>query len=874
MLMPIATTYPGVYLEELESGQHNVTAASTNIAAFVGRALFGPTDLPQTINSYGDFQRAYGGLQFDYPMSYAVQDFFANGGSEAIIARLFEPTEGDGFAQLKFKGGPPMLPEEWMLDANTKAGTSKDIALAAPKGSAGDPDVGMTMCFGGDPQKYLVIAYTPAVPGKSPALVTIVPPLSSSYRKCTALAFDYGPSPTGWTVLSTAGNKVILTGGSGLPELGDVFTFSGDSTQTAYAAISVPTVDPGTMQVTVTLSPAPKIGSVNFGAAATISDPSPLPAPVGWEIDQFVKGAQPSAGSITLINGAGAAQVGDQFTMPAAPRVSYVVTAFQAADSKNPNTTLTFKSMSGDALDPDAFCHCCPPNFSRPAPKNYSVKAGPKVGEISFTAQSGPATLGVIDIGDSFTVDGDSTEYSVRFVDPAGTIYFLPKAVKAFSSANAITFFPPLTLIAANPGEWGNYVSAVVDSDGITDKTAKQFKQDYGLEPNDLFNLTLTRNNARGQVLKTERYLNLSVKTTGDAARFPNRIDRVLASDSVLARVGALSAIPPGHGAAAQGIGGNDGTYLSTATYLGNSDSKTGIYLLEHAHIFNLLCIPPDRRILPDVPDSEQDLDPAVNQAAARYCTDRRAFYIVDPPVAWKNKAAQGQLSAISPEDVGITGENNNGIEVARNAAVYFPRICMEDILMKSQPALFAPCGAVAGVMAATDVGRGVWKAPAGIETGLANVTKLEISLTDADNGKLNPLGINCLRKFPIIGSVIWGARTLRGADQFEDDYKYIPVRRLTLFIENSLIASTQWAVFEPNDEALWSSLRLSVGSFLADLSRQGAFYDYKVKCDASTTTPEDIENGIVNILVMIAPVDPAEFVVIQIQQMAGGTPS
>ena len=310
----------------------------------------------------------------------------------------------------------------------------------------------------------------------------------------------------------------------------------------------------------------------------------------------------------------------------------------------------------------------------------------------------------------------------MRYIGADGTIHFLPAAASAFNASTAITFAPPLALRAANPGEWGNYLTAQVDTDGITPNTAKQFAE-FDLTKDDLFNLTLTLRNRRGQTTKTESYLNLAVKATGKAATFPNRLDRVLASASDLARVDRLPAIPPTSGASARGIGGNDGTYLSTETYLGDQDAKTGLYLLEKAALFSLLCIPPDRRILPDVPESEQDLDPVVRQAAAHYCTDRRALYIVDPPVAWKNLAHQGLLSKIDPEQVGITGENAAGIEVARNAAVYFPRVWKEDILMKSREALFAPCGAIAGSIAATDVGRGVWKAPAGQDAGLANVT-------------------------------------------------------------------------------------------------------------------------------------------------------
>ena len=210
---------------------------------------------------------------------------------------------------------------------------------------------------------------------------------------------------------------------------------------------------------------------------------------------------------------------------------------------------------------------------------------------------------------------------------------------------------------------------------------------------------------------------------------------------------------------------------------------------------------------------------------------------------------------------------NSEGIEVERNVAVYFPRVVAEDVLLKNLLCVFPACGMIAGVIATTDVARSVWKSPAGVDAGLAGVVELNLNLTDSQNGILNQLGINCLRNFPTIGPVIWGARTLRGADQFEDDYKYLSVRRLAIFIESALYQATQWAVFEPKDEALWSSLRLSVNSFLAGLAQQGAFYNYMVTCDASNNTTEDIENGRVNILVQIAPVRPAEFVVIRIQQ-------
>jgi uncharacterized protein len=182
----------------------------------------------------------------------------------------------------------------------------------------------------------------------------------------------------------------------------------------------------------------------------------------------------------------------------------------------------------------------------------------------------------------------------------------------------------------------------------------------------------------------------------------------------------------------------------------------------------------------------------------------------------------------------------------------------------------------LAGIFARTDAQRGVWKAPAGLAATLSGVQRLSVTLTDPEIGELNPLGVNCLRLAPAAGPVAWGARTLEGDDRLASEWKYIPIRRLALFIEESLYRGTQWVVFEPNDEPLWSQIRLNVGAFMRNLFRQGAFQGaspreaYFVKCDNESTTQNDINLGIVNIVVGFAPLKPAEFVVLKIQQMAG----
>jgi phage tail sheath protein FI len=277
---------------------------------------------------------------------------------------------------------------------------------------------------------------------------------------------------------------------------------------------------------------------------------------------------------------------------------------------------------------------------------------------------------------------------------------------------------------------------------------------------------------------------------------------------------------------------------------------------LLQADLFNLLCLPPF------APDG--DMADTVIAAAATFCEERRAMLVVDSPVGWTTTAQA--VSGIAT-GVGTT---------SKNAAIYFPRLRQKNPLRENQFEDFVSCGSVAGVMSRTDATRGVWKAPAGLDATLKGVPALSVPLTDAENGQLNPLGVNCLRVMPAAGRVVWGARTMEGNDRLASEWKYVPVRRLALYLEESLYRGTQWVVFEPNDEPLWAQIRLNIGAFMHSLFRQGAFQGttpkdaYFVKCDKETTTQDDINRGIVNILVGFAPLKPAEFVVIKIQQMAG----
>lgn len=483
------------------------------------------------------------------------------------------------------------------------------------------------------------------------------------------------------------------------------------------------------------------------------------------------------------------------------------------------------------------------------------------------------------------------------------------------------------TLEAAQKGSWGGGVRFTIDA-----IVSNEVALAMGLAKTQLFNLTVREVAANGSTVRSEQFRNLTVVNSA------RRVDNVLSNESNLVRwSGAWPSAAPLDVAAVHTAQGNlatalaanpqvpaniataqtaldlitadnisradvtltaakkklaetqaanpqvpadiataqtaltaatdamevakktsDGAALVAADFTGpgKENAKEGLYALKKADLFNILCIPPY------LPTGDVDYATLVGAAAA-YCEQRRAMLMVDAPSSWtdKDKAKAG---------VGSIGTSS------KNTALFFPRLKQPNPLHDDQMEDFVPCGAVAGIFARTDTQRGVWKAPAGLDATLVGVPQLSVALNDAENGELNPLGINCLRAMAAAGRIVWGSRTLQGDDRLASEWKYIPVRRTALFIEESLYRGTQWVVFEPNDEPLWAQIRLNLGAFMHNLFRQGAFQGktpqeaYFVKCDKETTTQTDINLGIVNIVVGFAPLKPAEFVVIKLQQIAG----
>ena len=405
-----------------------------------------------------------------------------------------------------------------------------------------------------------------------------------------------------------------------------------------------------------------------------------------------------------------------------------------------------------------------------------------------------------------------------------------PDDPAASAAAARLTFSGGLVLEARSPGTWANQLSATVSLGGTLDPVES-----------DGFHLII---NDGDEPVETFPFLSV----TSMSNRY---VTSVLESQSRLVRVAAgISFTRPPAGPQASRTEGRDGGDVTP------DDVIAAAARLDLADTVNLVLVPPFAA-------GGVSVAPRVYEALLPICERLRAMLLVDPPDSWVDYEA-------ASEKTDVTGLQSP------NVVMVHPRVQASDPLRDGALRKFAPSGFLAGVIARTDAERGVWKAPAGVDARLRGVSALTESLTDDRIGVLNRQGVNALAPRPVVGPVVWGSRTSHGADTRASEWKYVPVRRTALYIEESLRRGLQWVVFEPNDEPLWAQIRLAVGTFMQRLFEAGAFQGttprsaYLVQCDATTTTQADIDRGIVNIVVGFAPLKPAEFVILKFQQIAG----
>jgi phage tail sheath protein FI len=748
--MPINPTYPGVYVQEISSGVRTIVGVSTSVTAFVGSAKSGPINKAIHILSYSDFERRFGGLSDDSEMSYAMRQFFSNGGSDAWVVRIAKN------------------------------------AVAATKTLQNSE--GMN-----------VLEITAVDEGKTGNEIEVKVDYKTDNPTST---FNLTAGDETYLNLSMNSNdpryiEDIINGISGLVEVKRVHDLSG--------------LDKG-KSISGKLDDVSTLLDINHNQLR-ISVNGSEPINVQIDLPADINGADAAAKLVTLCSAL-------QSKVQAAANGNTAISAFTC--SADQSCIVMTSGEAGEASSIRVLAGLRNDAASRL--KLGTVNGGVEVDAVSTIRPAEAPQRGTL-------TGGELT---------SSALTDLPGSGKSRFNISIDGYGPDILDIGTTPvtGNIQEKLQSIAELIQTKVRALKTSNPGY-------MNFTCTVDSGSKKRL---------ILASGSRGTGSTVMVNEVAGDGLAGSLKLLSGATVTRPINLTLQGGNEEPFTSTEAYnlyIASRADRKGIYALESVDTFNLFC-------LPGVTDSGILMD------ANSYCQERRAFMIIDAPSDKKK-----------PSEM-VTVISGTSLPKSDNAAVYYPWIKIANPLKGGKLRPCPPSGTIAGLYARTDSARGVWKAPAGTDATLSGVQAVEHLLTDMENGTLNPLGVNCIRIFPVYGPVAWGARTLRGADQMTSEYKYIPIRRLAFFIEESLFRGTKWVVFEPNDEPLWAQIRLNMGAFMHSLFRQGAFQGqtpkeaYFVKCDKETTTQDDINKGIVNIVVGFAPLKPTEFVIIKIQQIAG----
>lgn len=872
--MPVLPTYPGVYIEEVPSGVHTITGVSTSTAVFIGRARQGPINEPVLCLNYSDFERGFSSEYAHSDLARSVRLFFQNGGTTCYVMRIAHGAQASSVTLLNERRDPVL------------GVTARSV------GQIGD-DVRMAVTYDGrNPESTFNLEIFRWERNSAGNLVKAdreywqalsMDPNSSRY------VADYLNQNSGLVGVSDLVAEEIAADpsmlGSGFSRSGRPLPDDDDAMhQVWHGLVNGVAEHPDIIIRSVYDGSVNKSYTLTIGTAGSFGDDD---IDVVWTDDQGGSGSFTVPGSLPLPDihvgddlmirfNTDSVTAGDALTLMVTPRVYRFRISVDGAGFDNvelseidilsitatpgevptiqeiinsqlsggagivaefvegPNSTLLLQlsSENGDVL-------------IEPAPANdlaAPLMLGTAQGgiEVSRYAQFRPAATGVV-----FSLVDHYNEFAGLAQTAFDTVSMGPVDM-ALSGDYAITTVttPPLprmyldslepSVTAHNDGvreKWG-IITACINARHSEDPTFQWRAEVWGSR---LALIPLGGND----------------NSIGSLATSGGDVENIGSHFTTNVRYYSLGL--NGRGGFQNGVAeGNSGTAPTLTEYRAAFEK-----LDKEVDLFNLMILPRD-----------EDHRPSETQTlwgpASVFCQKRRAFLLMDPPVAWDSAQAATHPS---------TGVNSLRVGLVKDhSAIFYPRLLIRENGLEKK---IGPSGAIAGLMARIDTSRGVWKAPAGIKADIRGVTGVEYRFSDDENGVMNPRAINTIRAFPN-GIINWGARTMDGDNDLGSEWKYIPIRRLALFIEESLYRGTKWVVFEPNDEPLWAKIRLNVGAFMTGLFRQGAFQGstprdaFFVKCDAETTTQADRNLGIVNIVVGFASLKPAEFVIVKIQQMAG----
>jgi Bacteriophage tail sheath protein len=815
--MPVQVTFPGVYVQEVPSGVRTVTGVSTSIAMFIGMTKRGRIKKPTRVLSRTDYERAFGADTTISEMTDQVRQFFTNGGQQAFITRIAKDSRVASVQLMDIEGGFPVM-----------------TVSAKEDGLQGNTIRVQVDYFTPDPETtFNLTVFREAVDASGKIVVEVQEPFTSLSMNPQDGRFvenivngqsslvdvtvdpDINENIPPFQGYSLSG---LLLNASSLADVdGEINTILASGNNIQISVDGNPPVTVALPQITETGAPS----TPNFAS---------------WQ--QAINLAFSLAGAtvaVETVNDANGAPDGTQYlrirsARPATdPGERSVV--IKPAASNDAAVALQLGFRQG-GLEVGGYAS------QRPAPTGFFARLGD-------VDPSGEIIVNLADF--AATNQSDFKRWSLS--DASGQNF----------SNNGVTFgggarmfngtrFTPTTAFSGSLLNVRENLDRLATA--IRDRTRKFWTtavHGHRLVLVPIFGNVNSDPTAR---LTSDNGAGAGYNIGAAGGLFPPAAAPATVSS---ANVRAYSLGTGSLGFQQAALSGDDGQIPQTDEY-----EEAFERIDREVDLFNLM-------ILPRANGQTDTQREAVWGTASTFCLSRRAFLIVDP------RSDVGAWSTVNEVESEIE-ELRIGL-VTDYAAIYWPRLA---VATNGVTKAIDPAGSIAGLMARIDSNRGVWKAPAGIEADIRGIRGVEYAMSDLENGIINPEAVNAIRVFAT-GIVSWGARTMGGFDNSgNDDYKYVPVRRLALFIEESLYRGLKFAVFQPNDEPLWAQIRVAAGAFMNNLFRQGAFQGQKasdaffVKVDSETTTQNDINLGIVNVIVGFAPLKPAEFVVITIQQKAG----
>jgi len=877
--MPSSYLHPGVYVEEIPSSVKPIEGVGTSTAIFIGFATQGTVGEPKFISNWDDYLKLYGGYcdtgnEKGDPMAYSVAAFFQNGGTKAYIARLAINTDpkplqkASGWQEQPKDANKAVVftainEGQWangivvQIDAKTTPNLYRlRIGRLDTKGALLTQEDFNEVSFDSTSPRYI----ESVINGFSNLLTVAVKPIDDPAVTGAAVAQSYyiGTSTSGpltgadlnFSTVSDADRtlNIAIDGGTAFAVILPNTDYTGKLPDLAtYIQAKVCAgAAPGTPRAVFTA----KVNTDRLILQSNTAVPTSGVAVTGNAAIRCRLGVA-NSGSET--NGVGTSISGELQD----DNLKF------AAVNQDPDRTL---SIAIDGADPfDVVLE----------KKNYAIVDLAKYIQATVQGVESPETP-----RGKFTANVKDDNKLILQSNTSGASTVVVKDGGAAAACKLGTANGGTEKVGGGTNISASLATADLDFNSLP---ASSRTLTLALDGGTAFDILLPNANFADDLNRLARTIQDLVQRSGapDAAcvKFTARAtaDKIVlasntglnGSDVVVTNSGAAARCKLGKdnggekttGQEAMGVrkilgpielaGGTDGGLPNSAAF---DDLFTR---LKKFHDINIVCLPGQEW----KGASQAIIEKAI--AHAEEMQDR--IVLIDPP---------SDAKLVTENDVELLV-----LSTSTYAVTYYPWIKTANALYNEdknpgafEPVLVPPSGYAAGMWAKIDGQRGVWKAPAGVETGLLGVASLNADVDDVDQDALNPKGVNCIRKLPGFGPVIWGARTL--STKAKPEWRYVPVRRTAIYIERSLFNGIQWAVFEGNDHLLWSSLRTNIASFMDGLFRSGAFQGekasdaYFVRCGlGDTMTQDDIDSGRVIVIVGFAPLKPAEFVIIRIQQ-------